>query len=121
MKKKLVYIACPYTLGDVAVNVHNAIQAANKGVELGAIPYIPIWTHFWHLVTPKPWEFWIEMDEYFVSLADIIWRLPGESKGADLEVAQALNEGKAVVYSESELYDLLDLINRVNKEGKERK
>lgn len=96
--KKLVYIACPYTRGDTAVNVHNAIQAANRVVELGAIPYVPVWTHFWHLITPHPWEFWIELDKYFVSLANCILRLDGESKGADLEVKQALQEGKPVFY-----------------------
>ena len=39
MKTKIkVYIASPYTLGDVAVNVKNQIDAANELLELGYLP-----------------------------------------------------------------------------------
>jgi hypothetical protein len=61
--KKFVYIACPYTLGDVAVNVHNALKVADKIAENDMIPYVPIRTHFWHLVSPHPYEFWTTMDQ----------------------------------------------------------
>ncbi len=101
--KRLVYIACPYTMGDVAVNVHNAIKAAERVVELGAIPYMPLWTHFWHLMNPHPWEYWIEFDEYYVSISDIVWRIEGESVGADKECKQAQEQGIPVCYSLEEL------------------
>lgn len=107
--KKLVYIACPYTKGDVAVNVHNAIVAAEMVVELGAIPYMPLWTHFWHFMHPHPWEYWIQFDEYFVSICDIVWRLPGESKGAEKECTQAQDLNKPICYSFDELKEVMEL------------
>jgi hypothetical protein len=103
MDKKLIYIACPYTLGDVAVNVHNAIETANQLADAGFIPYVPIWTHFWHLVTPRPYEFWTEMDLEFVKKCDAILRIPGESKGADNEIKFANSLNIPVYYSIQEL------------------
>lgn len=40
---KVIYIACPYTIGDVAVNVNRAFKCADKIAEMGAVPYMPIW------------------------------------------------------------------------------
>ena len=51
MQKKTVYVAGPYTLGDVAVNVHEAIHVADLLLGLGFIPYVPQLTHFWHLMS----------------------------------------------------------------------
>ncbi len=107
--KKLIYIACPYTQGDVAVNVHKAIVAANEIAYMGAIPYVPIWTHFWHLITPKPWEFWIKLDSYFVGISDALLRLPGESRGADREVGQADILGIPVFYQYDDLRKWLEI------------
>ena len=51
-----VYIAGPYTKGDVAVNVRNAISAAQTVFEAGHDPYVPHMTHFWHMIFPAPYE-----------------------------------------------------------------
>jgi hypothetical protein len=53
--KTRVYLALPYTKGDVAQNIHKAICIADILADDGFIPYIPILTHFWHLVSPHPW------------------------------------------------------------------
>jgi len=95
----VVYIASPYTKGDVAVNVHNAFKVADKLVELGFIPYVPIWTHFWHLVSPHPYEFWTKMDLEFVKRCDCVLRIEGESSGADKEIEYAKSIGIPVYYS----------------------
>lgn len=105
--KKLVYLACPYTRGDVAVNVHNAILMAERVIICGAIPYMPLWTHFWHLISPKPWEYWIEFDEYYVSISDCVLRMDGESEGADREVRQAISQGKPIFYNLTQLIEYL--------------
>src|SRR5690348_15766763 len=84
-----VYVAGPYTKGDVAINVHNAIHAADQIHALGYAPYVPHFTHFWHLVSPKPYEKWLELDEVFLTCCDYFVRLEGESKGADREEALA--------------------------------
>ncbi len=102
-KNIVVYIACPYTLGNVAVNVHNAFKVADKLVELGYIPYIPIWTHFWHLVSPHPYEFWTELDDELLSRCDCVLRIAGESRGADAEVTLAQNLGIPVFYNIDDL------------------
>lgn len=94
----IVYIAAPYTQGDVALNVHTVLMVANQLVELGHTPYIPHLTHFWHLVSPKPKEFWLEYDKKFLCLCDCLLRLPGESQGADEEVEEANSLGMKVYY-----------------------
>jgi hypothetical protein len=82
-----IYVAGPYTKGDVAVNVRNAIEAANELADLGFAPFVPHFTHFWHMLFPRPYEFWLELDNQFLPHCEAILRLPGESSGADKEVA----------------------------------
>ena len=103
-----VYIAGPYTKGDVAVNVRNAILAGDRVLALGAVPFIPHLTHFWHLVAPKDYEQWMAIDFEWLKVCQVCWRIPGESAGADREVAHALQWGSPlVVYSEGELAALM--------------
>jgi hypothetical protein len=88
MKAK-IYVAGPYTKGDVAVNVRNAFKAAHDLAELGYAPFVPHGTHFWHMMFPRPYEFWLELDNQFLPHCDALLRIPGESNGADGEVALA--------------------------------
>lgn len=81
-----IYIAGPYTKGDVAVNVRRAFEAANKIADLGFAPFVPHSTHFWHMMFPRPYEFWLNLDNEFLPCCDAILRLPGSSSGADKEV-----------------------------------
>ena len=81
-----VYIAGPYSKGDVAVNVRNAFEVANKLADLGFAPFIPHYTHFWHMMFPRPYEFWLKLDKQFLPCCDALLRLPGESHGSDTEV-----------------------------------
>ena len=94
-----IYIAGPYTKGDVAINVRSAILAGNRVLEKGHIPYIPHLTHFWHLLYPRPWSDWLMIDKEFLKLCDCVWRLPGDSNGADEEVALAINLNIPIFYS----------------------
>ena len=55
--------------------------------------------YFWHFLNPKPYETWIKLDEEWVLRCDALLRLPGESKGADAEVAQAKKHRIPVYYS----------------------
>ena len=81
-----VYIAGPYTHGDVAVNVRNAYVAASDLADLGFAPFVPHSTHLWHLMFPRPYEFWLELDMQFLPFCQAVLRLPGTSSGADREV-----------------------------------
>ena len=91
-----IYIAGPYTDGDVAVNVHKAIEAATKLLELGHTPFVPHLTHFWHLVTPQDYDIWAKWDMVWLEFCEAVLRLPGLSPGADKECAWALANGLTV-------------------------
>lgn len=94
----IIYISGPYTLGDPVMNVRAACEYANKLLKIGHTPIIPHLTMLWHMMTPKPWEEWIGYDLALISAAREVHRLPGKSKGADMECAHAEALGKTVVY-----------------------
>lgn len=96
---KRVYIAGPYTKGDVAANVRAAMDAADGVLAAGFIPFIPHLTHFWHLVNPRRYEFWLVYDTEWLRVCDAVLRLPDESYGADKEVELALKLGLPVFHS----------------------
>lgn len=68
------------------MNVRKAYEIGNILLENGFAPYIPHSTHFWHMLFPKPWSYWLELDKEFLLICDAIYRINGESKGADLEI-----------------------------------
>ena len=107
-QKQVVYISGPYTKGDVSQNVRNACYAANEVLRIGHIPFVPHLTHLWHLITPKPYEEWLEIDFALIPKMDAMLRLPGESKGADREVELARSLGIPVYYSIREIQDARD-------------
>ena len=91
-----VFIAGPYTLGDVAENVHKAMEAGHAVLDAGHSPFVPHLSHFLHLQRQRPYEDWTRMDSIFVECCEAMIRLPGASKGADAEVALAERIGVPV-------------------------
>lgn len=89
MRRTRIYIAGPYSRPDPIQNTHRAIVYANKLWDAGYVPFIPHLTAFWHLVTPRPYEQWLEVDLEWLHACDAVYRFPGESSGADAEVAAA--------------------------------
>jgi hypothetical protein len=81
----LVYIAGPYSTGDQAQNVRNAIDAAESLLSCGIYSYIPHLSHFWHIIYEHDWETWLKLDEEILPKCDCLLRLPGKSVGADRE------------------------------------
>jgi hypothetical protein len=94
-----IYVAGPYTKGDVVINVRNAIMVGNNLRSLGHTPFIPHLTHFWHLVQPHNIDYWYKYDLEWLEQCDALFRLPGESAGADKEVARAGELGLPVYTS----------------------
>lgn len=88
-----VYIAGPYTLGDTAINVRVAIMAADQLLRKGHAPFIPHMSHFWHMMYPHKYETWLWYDMEWLKVCGAVVRLPGESMGADGEVAWAKQKG----------------------------
>ena len=88
-----VYIAGPYTTGDVVINVRNAIAAGQRVVDAGHTPFVPHLYHFWHHQIPGDYGQWMRLDLEWLESCDALLRLPGESSGADREVAHAVGRG----------------------------
>lgn len=97
-----VYVAGPYTKGDVVENVRAAVLAGDQIFGAGHTPYVPHLTHLWHTIRPRPWEDWLRLDLEWVDVCDALIRLPGASKGADMEVAHAERRGIPVYFGTAE-------------------
>ena len=98
-----VYVASPYSIGDQILNVRRQIEAGDRHLEMGHTPFLPCLTHFWHYVSPKSYETWLEIDRRWIDCCDALLRLAGESKGADSEVEYARKLGIPVYYSFAEI------------------
>ena len=94
-----IYVAGPYTKGDVVENVHKAIMTGNNLRALGHTPFIPHLTHFWHFIIQHDIEYWYAYDMEWLEQCEALFRIAGESKGADLEVARARELGLPVYTS----------------------
>jgi hypothetical protein len=81
----VIYIASPYTLGDVAANVAVQKDAAHRILDLGHCPIAPLLSHYLHIHKQRPYEDWLQMDLVLIRKCDALLRLPGESRGADIE------------------------------------
>jgi hypothetical protein len=95
---KRIYIASPYTLGDPAQNVLRSVKFAEKLIRGGNMPILPLLCHLWHLQSPQHYSYWIDYSLKLLEMCDMVMRLPGESKGADNEVAHAQSLGIPVMY-----------------------
>ena len=111
MKNLLVYVAGPMGKGDLHFNVCRGVEAGRKLMAAGIPVIVPHLTAFMGVSPLKPYaraektpngttvEDWYAMDLVIVRRCDSLLRLPGESVGADLEVAEAHLHGKPVFYT----------------------
>ena len=106
-RKFVVYIASPYTEGDVAMNVRFQHQTWDLLWRRGFVPVAPLWSHYQHLSIPMPYHEWLEYDAAIVRRSDAVLRLTAtgpryeqqESAGADKEVELAKSLGIPVLES----------------------
>lgn len=120
----IVYIASPYTKGDVAANVSVQIEAAHRIMDMGHTPIGPLLAHFLHLYRQRPYEDWIKMDLAILPLADLVLRLPAkngdwESCGADRECSEARARGITVVWGWNALKQHAEFISAKERGGAE--
>lgn len=89
-----VYISGPLTSsGDPYDNIRGACDVARALILLGFSPFVP---HLSYHIDPDECfthDEWMEVDLPWLEPADAVLRLPGESKGADIEVAFAEKKG----------------------------
>ena len=106
VSRPLVYIAAPYTRPDPVQNTHSVICEVDAMIDDGIVtPIAPHLTLLWHLVRPRPLDFWHAYDLAALARCDAVLRLPGESFGADREVAFAADRGIPVFDERAVLYD----------------
>ena len=119
MNKPFVYIASPYSKGDVAINTHFQCEIFDRLLSEGkVIPIAPLWSHFQHLLFPRPYSEWIAYDQSLLRLYDACLRLPAvqkssgyyqyDSTGADAEVSTFVEMGRPVFESVADLYQWAD-------------
>jgi len=107
-----VYIASPYTKGDMARNVHHSLLVANTLIENGYTPFAPLLAHFQHMMFPQDYDTWLKLDMDWLAKCDVVLRMKKhlltgeklpESSGADKEVIFAGQKNIPVVESVEEL------------------
>lgn len=98
-----VYIAAPYSKPYPIHNMHNAAQTWRWLWDKGYIPTCPHWTGFQDLLTPMPYEEWIQYDKLTLPLHHVILREGGLSSGADGEVVMGEGLGIIITRSREEL------------------
>lgn len=92
MHRPRVYVAGPYTANpDQCTEL--AIRVGQQLLDEGFAPFVPHLSHFWHLRYANDYEAWMELDLPWVAQADVVYRIPGASSGADREVALAESRG----------------------------
>jgi nucleoside 2-deoxyribosyltransferase len=103
INKQKIYVAGPYTNGDIVINIREAIAEGNILLEYGFIPFIPHLTGFWHMLFPNTYDTWMEYDAEWLKSCDALLRIDGISAGADVEVRLAEELGIPVFYDRASL------------------
>lgn len=103
------------------MNTHFQCRIFDQLLKDGKVlPVAPLWSHFQHLLFPRPYNDWINYDQAMLKLYDCCLRLSAdlsaynyqqdESSGADAEVASFQRMGKPVFFSIKDLYEWVDTI-----------
>lgn len=113
--RKRIYLAGPISKGDLAENINQATRAFLALMRAGLAPLCPHWSPYAggaivHPTTATVYALaerlpagtthqdWMGVDLPWVAAADAVLRLPGESVGADQEVAEAERLGIPVFH-----------------------
>lgn len=113
--KTLIYIAGPLnSSGDVANNIFQACDLAHSLIRDGFTPFVPHLNFFWNMQDPYDTQYWLDYDVSVLDHCQAIVRLPGRSKGADIEEKYALDHGITVfkLASRSRYDDLVKLLRK---------
>ena len=114
---KYVYIAGPYTKGNVNDNVRNAVMTGDLAKQCGWVPFVPHLYHQWDMFSPHDYKYWMDLCFAWVVKCDLVIRLPGESSGADAECALARSKGIAVFESDGTALQICKLLKGTASDG----
>ena len=67
-----VYIASPYTLGDQLENVNVQMDMYSELMDLGFIPFAPLYSHYIHERHEKSYDAWMEVDYEWIDVCDCV-------------------------------------------------
>jgi hypothetical protein len=107
--KTRVYVAGPISKGNLRRNIKQATDAGKELIKSGFAPMVPHLTCYFDGDEPDAHaggfdlKTWYGVDFPWVATSHALLRLPGESTGADLEVAIAKAFGVPVFHSVNEL------------------
>ena len=107
-----VYVAGPITLGDQFANCGRAIRWGHELHVRGFVPYVPHWGALQQLYIPWSEAEWIAFDNVWLDRCEVLFRLLGVSRGADLEVARAKERSMPVFYENKDGLRLLEEYKR---------
>lgn len=99
-RRLCVYVAGPISQGDVFDNIMLGLKWGRRMLFDGLAPYIPHLDAYLTLApgaapvdNPSAWNALLEWDLEWVAKSDALFRIPGYSKGADLEADVARKLG----------------------------
>jgi hypothetical protein len=110
MSKPKVYVSGPITQGNRNHNYFQAIEAERELMLAGFAPLNPMRS----MTLPFAWQddmphdLWLSVDLPWVECSDVVLRLPGASKGADMECDHAVRRGIPICYSLTDLENWRD-------------
>ena len=93
----MVYIAGPFSEPDPAANTHRIVKIADVLLDAGFVPIVPHLSLAWQLISPKPYQTWLNYDRHLLARCDAVLRVPGYSIGATAEVGFAIKNGIPVI------------------------
>lgn len=103
---KLAYLAGPYSENKPKWYNHHrdTLDTLTRNMPDWRI-YSPIVvSHYWCMVKPHPYDFWIDIDLKWVRASDVVLRLEGPSPGADIEESEAKKHGIPVIGGTNAIY-----------------
>ena len=75
--------------------------------EMGIVAIVPHVTHLEHMISPRPYSYWLKIDFEILEHCHALYRIPGESSGADQEELFAEQHGIPVIRTLPELAEFV--------------
>jgi hypothetical protein len=108
VKIETAYVAGPFS-SNPALNTHRAAMVAYQLFEEGVFAFVPHVRLLEDTIAPgRSYEDWMAFCLAWLERSDAVLRLPGESPGADREVAHAQELGIPVFFTVADLLAVRD-------------
>jgi hypothetical protein len=91
-----IYLASPISSNPEAI-LWVALENPNQIIDKGHNPYIPNLMYYLEERKEREYETWMTLDEEWLVTCEAVYRIPGESPGADREMKLAVDLGLLVI------------------------